>query len=203
MSRVVLATHNAGKLREFRELLAPAGIDLVALSDFTSNAPEETGWTFIENAILKARNACALSGLPAIADDSGLEVDALRGEPGIHSARYAGVAASDDRNVIKLLNELRAVADSGRTARYRCVLAFLRWERDPAPMVCEATWEGSIERERRGAGGFGYDPVFLLADGRTVAELSASEKNRSSHRAQAMQKLLRELSTRDYLGLHP
>lgn len=199
MKRVVLATHNAGKLREFRSLLAPLGIELKSLDEFVSAAPEETGRTFIENAILKARNACAVSGLPAIADDSGLEVDALRGAPGIFSARYAGSGATDEANVTKLLDELTAVADSARTARYRCVLAFLRWENDPAPLICEATWEGRVGRQRRGAGGFGYDPVFVLDDGRTVAQLPPEEKNRLSHRGKALQKLVTELAARDYV----
>ena len=200
MKRVVLATHNAGKLREFRSLLAPLGIELKSLDEFVSAAPEETGRTFIENAILKARNACAVSGLPAIADDSGLEVDALRGAPGIFSARYAGSGATDEANVTKLLDELTAVADSARTARYRCVLAFLRWENDPAPLICEATWEGRVGRQRRGAGGFGYDPVFVLDDGRTVAQLPPEEKNRLSHRGKALQKLVTELAARYVLN---
>jgi XTP/dITP diphosphohydrolase len=198
MNRVVLATHNSGKLREFGNLLAPLGIDLVPLSNFASTSPEETGWTFVENALLKARNACVVSGLPAIADDSGLEVDALRGEPGIFSARYAGVTADDEANLAKLLDAMVHVEDAERTARYRCVLAFMRWEREPAPVICEATWEGRIGRERRGTGGFGYDPVFVIDDGRTVAQLEPKEKNELSHRGRAMQKLFTRLSAGDY-----
>ena len=193
--RIVLATGNAGKLREMREILAPWRVDVRALSEFTLEAPAETGLTFVENALLKARFAAHASGLPAIADDSGLEVDALRGAPGIYSARYAGPAADDAANNALLLRELAATSDAGRTARYRCAMVFLRWPEDPAPVIAQAAWEGRIGREYRGAGGFGYDPLFLVEDGaRTAAELPADEKNRRSHRGQALRALVAALA---------
>ena len=192
--RVVLATGNVGKLRELQALLLPRGIEVVAQSAFTSVSAEETGLSFVENAILKARHAAHASGLPAIADDSGIEVDALHGAPGIHSARYAGAGASDHDNLVKLLNELRAVPESRRGARYRCALAFMRWDLDPAPIVCQASWEGRLIDTPRGNGGFGYDPIFELADrGLTAAELSPLEKNLISHRAVALRELLEKL----------
>jgi len=195
--RVVLATSNAGKLREFRDLLAPLGFEPLPLSQFTSISAEETGLSFIENAILKARHAAQASGLPAIADDSGVEVDALRGAPGIFSARYAGVGASDQANLEKLVNAMRDVPERERTARYQCALAYLRWPTDPSPLICQAAWEGRIILTPRGAGGFGYDPVFeVTGRGLTAAELSAEEKNRISHRGQAMTELVSRLRAR-------
>lgn len=192
--RVVVATNNPGKLQELRALLAPLAFEVLPQSAFTSVAVDETGLTFVENAILKARHAAEISGLPAIADDSGLEVDALHGAPGIHSARYAGDEASDDANLKKLLAELRAVPESQRAARYRCALVFMRWNLDPAPLVCQASWEGRIIDTPRGSGGFGYDPVFELPDrGVTAAELPAQEKNRLSHRGRALQELASQL----------
>lgn len=185
--RVVLATGNAGKLREMRAILAPHGLDVAPQSDFDVTPPEETGATFADNALLKARHAARSTGLPAIADDSGLEVDALDGRPGIHSARYAGPGASDDANIDQLLGELAALPATGRGARYRCAMAFVRSADDAAPIVREAAWEGSIGFERRGTGGFGYDPLFVAAGGTlTAAELPAETKNRVSHRAQAL-----------------
>jgi len=193
--RIVLATGNAGKLREMREILAPWHVDVRALSEFTAAAADETGLTFVENALLKARFAARVSGLPAIADDSGLEVDALRGAPGIHSARFAGPAAADDANNALLLQELAATCDAGRTARYRCAMVFLRWPDDPAPVIAQAAWDGRIGREYRGTGGFGYDPLFLVDDGaRTAAELTAADKNRRSHRGQALRALVAALA---------
>ena len=189
--RIVLATNNPGKIAELHALLAPLGIEVLQQSRFTEEAAEETGLSFVENAILKARHAARASGLPAIADDSGLEVDALRGAPGIHSARYAGSRASDAENLQKLLFELRDVPVGRRGARYRCAIALLRWDLDPAPSVCQASWEGRIALSPRGSGGFGYDPVFELPDRpQSVAELTAVEKNRLSHRGQALRKLL-------------
>jgi XTP/dITP diphosphohydrolase len=194
--RVVLATHNAGKLGEFAVLLAPLGFELVSLSQFAAQGPEEIGLSFIENAILKARHAAQLSGLPAIADDSGLEVDALRGAPGIYSARYAGVGASDAANRDKLLEQLAGVEDAKRSARFRCALAFMRWDRDPAPIIAQASWEGRITRVPRGSGGFGYDPVFEIAQRtQTAAELPLAEKNSLSHRGQALHGLAAQLVT--------
>lgn len=193
--RLVLATGNAGKLREMRSILAHWEVDVRPLSDFTAGAADETGLTFVENAVLKARFAAQASGLPAVADDSGLEVDALEGGPGIHSARYAGPGASDADNNARLLRELDAVADTDRTARYRCAMVYLRWPLDPAPIVCHASWEGRIGRVPRGAGGFGYDPLFLVGDGTlTVAELDPALKNRDSHRGQALRALVRALT---------
>lgn len=192
---VVLATGNAGKLREMREILAPWHVAVHSLAEFTQAAADETGLTFVENALLKARFAAAASGLPAIADDSGLEVDALRGAPGIRSARYAGPGADDQANNARLLRELERVADADRTARYRCAMVYLRWPEDPAPIVAQAAWEGRIGRAARGAGGFGYDPLFLVEDGtRTAAELAADEKNRRSHRGQALRGLVAALA---------
>ena len=186
--RIVLATGNPGKIREFRELLAPLRMDVVALSDFTHDSAAETGLSFIENAILKARFASRASGLPAIADDSGLEVDGLRGAPGIYSARYAGDHASDEENLRKLLDAVRPLDGHGRTARYQCALAFMRWDNDPSPLISQASWEGRIVLEPRGTGGFGYDPIFQVAgDSRTAAELSSAEKHRISHRGKALQ----------------
>jgi len=196
-TRVVLATHNPGKLAELAELLAPLAIEVLPVSRFTADVPEETGSSFVENAILKARHAARAAGLPAIADDSGLEVDALGGAPGIHSARYAGGDASDADNLQKLLVELRDVPPAQRTARYRCALVYLRGPLDPAPLVCQASWEGRIVDRPRGTGGFGYDPIFELLDRPlTVAELSAEEKNRLSHRGQALRALVAQLGRR-------
>ena len=193
--RLVLATGNAGKLREMREILAPWHVDVRALNEFTREAAEETGLTFVENALLKARFAARVSGLPAIADDSGLEVDALRGAPGIYSARYAGPTADDAANNARLLHELAATTDAARSARYRCAMVFLRWPEDPSPVIAQAAWEGHIGRAYRGSGGFGYDPLFLIDGGaRTAAELESDEKNRRSHRGQALRALVAALA---------
>lgn len=191
MGRIVLATNNAGKLRELQALLQPLAIELIAKSQFTQDEVAETGTTFVANALIKARHAAGVSGLPAIADDSGIEVDALDGAPGVFSARYAGATASDADNLHKLLHEMHAVPDARRTARYRCALVYVRQADDPEPIICEAVWEGSIAREPQGSGGFGYDPIFYVsAFGRTAAEISAQEKNRISHRGKALQQLL-------------
>lgn len=192
--RLVLATGNAGKLKELRELLAPLAFEVLPQSQFTAVGAAETGLTFVENAILKARHAAQAAGLPAIADDSGLEVDALDGEPGIHSARYAGEHASDEENLRKLLSALQGTPASQRTARYQCALVFMRSARDPSPLICQASWEGRIIATPRGNGGFGYDPVFELLDrGVTAAELPAAEKNLLSHRGQALRGLVSQL----------
>jgi XTP/dITP diphosphohydrolase len=192
-SRVVLASSNAGKLREFSELLAGLSFTLSRQSDFGIAPPPETGTTFLENALIKARNAARITGLPAIADDSGIEVDALMGAPGVHSARYAGDDASDEANLDKLLVALRAIApsQSQRGARYRCVVVYVSHAGDPQPLIGEGSWEGHIIDERRGDGGFGYDPSFVpVGDTRTVAEMPQAEKNQKSHRAQALQAFL-------------
>ncbi|MDZ7788173.1 MAG: RdgB/HAM1 family non-canonical purine NTP pyrophosphatase [Halofilum sp. (in: g-proteobacteria)] len=201
MSRVVLASGNAGKLREFAAMLADAGIELVPQSDFAVSAPPETAVTFVENALTKARHAAGETGLAAIADDSGLEVDALGGAPGVHSARFAGAHGDDRENNARLLGELDGVPAERRTARYRAVLVYLRAPDDPAPIVAEGTWEGRIAAAPRGDGGFGYDPLFELADGRTAAELPAEEKNLLSHRGKALAELRRRLDAqRDRSG---
>jgi XTP/dITP diphosphohydrolase len=192
--RVVLATANPGKLREFHALLAPLGFEVLPQSPFTSKSAAETGPTFIENAILKARHAARAAGLPAIADDSGIEVDVLHGAPGVYSARYAGEGASDGANLHKLREQLRDIPQTQRAARYHCALAYLRWDADPSPLLAQASWEGRIIDEPRGAGGFGYDPIFEVAGrGLTAAELSAEEKNRLSHRGKALRVLVDQL----------
>lgn len=192
--RVVLASSNPGKQREFQRLLAPLGIDLLLQSSLGIDAPEETGVSFEENALLKARHAAGISGLPALADDSGLEVDALGGRPGVRSARYAGPGASDAANNARLLEELARVPAVDRGARYRCVLAFVRAVDDAAPILASGAWAGRIAESGRGAGGFGYDPLFIPADHTvTVAELPPGEKDRLSHRGQALQRLVERL----------
>ncbi len=194
MTRIVLATGNAGKVREMGEILAPFGFEVVAQSALEVPEAEETGRTFVENAILKARNAAAHTGLPAIADDSGLEVDALGGAPGIHSARYAGPGAGDADNVAKLLRTLEGVEEARRTARFQCLMVYMRHADDPTPLIFQGTWEGRILTAPRGDGGFGYDPVFLIeALGRTAAELDPATKNRLSHRGQALRALAEAL----------
>jgi len=190
MRRVVLATNNAGKAKELGAMLA--GLDMQIVSQATLGVPEadETGLSFIENAILKARNAASHSGLPAIADDSGLEVDALEGAPGIHSARYSGAKADDQSNLEKLLKAMEDVPDIGRSARFRCVIVYLKHAKDPAPLVTEGVWEGSILRAPKGSNGFGYDPVFWVPEkGCSAAELPAEVKNQLSHRGQALARL--------------
>ncbi|HLT44359.1 MAG TPA: RdgB/HAM1 family non-canonical purine NTP pyrophosphatase [Luteimonas sp.] len=184
---LVLASSNAGKLEEFRALLAADGFDVRAQAQFGVADADETGLSFIENAILKARHACRATGLPALADDSGLCVDALDGAPGLYSARYAGGHGDAERNIDRLLHELAAVPDERRGAHFVCVLALLRHAEDPQPIVVEGRWDGTILRERRGSGGHGYDPVFLdPAQGQTAAEMASAVKNRLSHRGRAM-----------------
>ncbi len=184
---IVLASGNAGKLAELRELLAGAGHVLRAQSEFGIVDAEETGRTFIENALLKARHAAAATGLPALADDSGLCVDALGGAPGLYSARYGGVHGDSARNIERLLGELRGVPDAARGARFHCALALLRDADDPRPLVAEGSWEGRILREPRGTRGFGYDPVFLDPEnGLSAAELAPAIKQAISHRGRAL-----------------
>lgn len=187
MRRVVLATGNPGKLREIRAILAGHGLEVVPQSELGIEPPAEDGDSFASNALIKARHAAAASGLPAIADDSGLEVDALGGRPGLHSARYAGPHAGDAANNARLLAELSGVPAERRGARYRCAMAFVRHAEDAQPVLAEAVWEGRIGHVPRGTGGFGYDPYFIVdGDGRTAAEMPAAEKNRMSHRGQAL-----------------
>ena len=191
---LVLASGNPGKLREFRALLEPLDFQVRPQSDFDVSEVEESGLTFVENALLKAREACRVSGLPALADDSGLAVDALQGAPGIHSARYAGEPKSDAANNRKLLEALDQVPEGQRTARYWCVLVLLRHAGDPVPRIVQISWEGEILAYPRGEGGFGYDPLFWIPEkGMSAAELSALEKNRLSHRGRALRTLVEQL----------
>lgn len=197
MKRVVLASGNAGKLREMSALLAPLGYELATLSSLGIPSPEETGTTFLENAVLKARHAAGAAKLPAISDDSGIEVDALEGRPGVYSARFAGPNATDQENLNKLLAELHGVHPEFRQACYHCVIVFVRSADDPDPIVAHGKWEGQIAREARGSGGFGYDPIFLPAGlHSTAAQLSADQKNKISHRALALLALVEQLRER-------
>ncbi|MGA5654598.1 XTP/dITP diphosphatase [Rahnella contaminans] len=191
MQKVVLATGNAGKVRELAHLLADFGLDVVAQTELGVESAEETGLTFIENAILKARHAAAETGLPAVADDSGLAVDFLGGAPGIYSARYAGVDASDQQNLDKLLVALKDVPQGQRNAQFHCVLVYMRHAEDPTPLVCHGSWPGEIAFAEAGDGGFGYDPIFFVPElGKTAAELTREEKSAVSHRGQALKLLL-------------
>ncbi len=189
-SRWVLASGNRSKLREIQALLADSGIEVVAQGELGVRSPEETGSTFVENALLKARHAALETGLPAIADDSGLAVDALAGAPGIHSARFAGPTADARANMVKLLDTLTETPDDQRGARYYCVIVAMRSADDPAPLISSADWPGVIARQPAGDGGFGYDPIFYDPElGATAAQLSATVKNRVSHRGRALAKL--------------
>ena len=191
--KAVLASGNAGKVRELAALLASRGIEVIPQSAFGIVTPEETGSTFLENALLKARHA-AISGLPALADDSGIEVDALDGRPGVRSARFAGEHASDADNLALLLHELSDVPQERRTARYRCVLVFVRDVADSRPIVASGVWEGQVLTAPRGSGGFGYDPIFQPEGSElSAAQLPAAEKNLLSHRARALHALLAAL----------
>ena len=194
---LILASGNAGKVREINQLLSAQRIRVSPQSEYEAPEVEETGLSFVENAILKARNAARHSALAAVADDSGLEVDALGGAPGIYSARYAGPGASDRENLDKLLAELTGLADTERTARFQCLIVYMRHAEDPTPIICQGTWEGRILHEPRGESGFGYDPVFFVPDqGCSAAELAPELKNRLSHRGQALRRLVQALSTR-------
>jgi len=198
MQKVVLATGNAGKVRELASLLNDFGLDVVAQTELGVDSAEETGLTFIENAILKARHAAQVTGLPAIADDSGLAVDVLGGAPGIYSARYSGedatIDASDQQNLEKLLEALKDVPDDQRKAQFHCVLVYMRHAEDPTPIVCHGSWPGVIAREAAGNGGFGYDPIFFVpTEGKTAAELTREEKSAISHRGRALKLLLEAL----------
>jgi XTP/dITP diphosphohydrolase len=195
MKSVVLASGNAGKLKEFKQLLKPVNINIVPQSELSVPEADETGQTFIENAILKARNAAHHTGLPALADDSGLAIDILSGEPGIYSARYAGPQASDEQNIFKVLEALEDVPDDQRAASFHCVLVYLRSATDPTPIVCHGTWKGKITRQLSGSSGFGYDPIFWLEEQQCcAAELEPSVKNQLSHRAKALEALMRQLT---------
>ncbi len=197
MKQIVLASSNPGKVREINQLLADLDLQVRPQSEFGVEDAEETGLSFVENAILKARNAARHTGLPAIADDSGIEVDALNGAPGIYSARFAGTGASDRDNLEKLLADLRGVPEAGRSARFQCLLVYLRHAADPTPLICQGTWEGRILHEPRGTHGFGYDPVFYVpTHDCSSAELPPEVKNALSHRGQALRKLVSALQAR-------
>lgn len=194
MKDIVLASSNKGKVREINQVLA--GLDMVVRpqGEFDVIDAEETGLTFVENAILKARNAAQHTGLPAIADDSGLEVDALAGAPGIYSARFAGEGASDQANLEKLLDALQGTPEENRTARFQCLMVYMRHANDPTPLICQGSWEGRILTAARGSNGFGYDPVFYVpTHDCSSAELPAETKNQLSHRGQALRKLVSAL----------
>ncbi|MFQ5544357.1 MAG: RdgB/HAM1 family non-canonical purine NTP pyrophosphatase [Acidiferrobacterales bacterium] len=191
---IVLASNNPGKVREIAQLLADLDLSVLPQSQFDVPDVEETGLTFVENAILKARNAAQKTGLAAIADDSGLEVDALNGAPGIHSARYAGIGSSDQANLDRLLHALIDVPQGDRSARFQCLMVYLAHEHDPSPLVCQGTWEGRILFEPKGDNGFGYDPVFFVPTHNcSSAELPPETKNELSHRGQALRKLIEAL----------
>lgn len=193
MKKIVLATGNQGKVREMADLLADFGFDVVAQSEFNVSEVAETGTTFIENAIIKARHAAKETGLPAIADDSGLEVDYLGGAPGVYSARYAGEDASDQQNLEKLLDAMKDVPEAQRSARFHCVLVLMRHENDPTPLVCHGKWEGRILTQAHGSNGFGYDPIFVPEENCASAQLEPMRKKQLSHRGQALKKLFQAI----------
>ncbi len=187
INKIVLASGNKGKLKEFSQVLGDLKVEVLPQSEFQVSDADETGLSFVENAILKARHAAKATGLPALADDSGLEVDALNGAPGIYSARFSGPEATDEKNNQLLLDKLQGVPAEQRTARFRCVLAFLRHADDPTPLICQGSWEGLILEQLSGNNGFGYDPLFLVPElEKTSAELVPEEKNKISHRGQAV-----------------
>jgi XTP/dITP diphosphohydrolase len=191
MNQIVLASGNKGKLREFADLFAAFDIEVVPQSEFDVPEAEETGLSFVENAIIKARNAAYHTGLPAIADDSGIEVDYLLGAPGIYSARYSGPNATDESNLQALLYALQDVPEKERAARYQCVLVMMRHSKDPTPMIAQASWEGGILEQKAGDGGFGYDPIFWVPEHQcSAAEITAEQKHAISHRGKAMRQLL-------------
>lgn len=193
MSQIVLASGNIGKLRELSQILSPLGLKLIAQSDLNVAEAEETGLSFVENAIIKARNASLVTGLPAIADDSGIEVDALHGAPGIYSSRYAGPDASDTDNIQALLTAMKDVPENERTARFQCVVVFMRHAEDPTPLICQGSWQGQILQSPSGDEGFGYDPIFWVPETDcTAAELSPEQKHAISHRGKAMRQFMEE-----------
>lgn len=198
MEKIVLASNNAGKVREINELLKAFDLNVVPQGDYDVDSVEETGLTFVENAIIKARYAALKTGLPAIADDSGIEVDALNGAPGIYSARFSGEGATDKENNIKLLEDLKDIPEEERTARYQCVMVFMRHAADPTPIIASGSWEGVILNAPKGDGGFGYDPLFYVATHQcAAAELRAELKNKLSHRSKALINLLHQLQEAD------
>lgn len=193
--KIVLATGNQGKVKEMADLLSDFGFDVVAQSEFDVSEVAETGTTFIENAIIKARHAAKETGLPAIADDSGLEVDSLLGAPGIYSARYSGEGATDKKNLDKLLKDMANVPDKERSARFHCVLVLMKHENDPTPIVCHGKWEGKILTQPNGENGFGYDPIFWVPETNCAsAELAPAQKKQLSHRGKALKQLFATLN---------
>ena len=197
MKKLVLASANPAKLRELSALLDNSQYKIIPQSEFKVPDVAETGTTFVENAIIKARHAAEYTGHAALADDSGIVVDALNGEPGVYSARFSGRHATDESNNALLVEKLGSVPEAQRSARYQAVIVYMRNADDPSPIICEGSWEGIIMLEAKGSGGFGYDPYFYLPDyGCTSAELSADEKNRVSHRGQALRLLMEKLSYR-------
>ncbi len=194
--KIVLASNNAGKAREITEILAAYHISVISQSEFDVPEIPETGLTFVENALLKARNACHHTGLPALADDSGIEIDALKGVPGIYSARFAGENASDEANLQKVLSELKNIPEAQRSARFQCLMVLLQHENDPTPLIFQGTWEGRILTEPQGENGFGYDPVFYVPEYQcSAAQLTAEQKNSLSHRGQALRALAKEIKS--------
>jgi len=190
INKIVLASGNKGKLKEFNQVLGDLQVEVVPQSDFQVSDADETGLSFVENAILKARHAAEATGLPALADDSGLEVDALSGAPGIYSARFSGAGATDAKNNSYLLEKLEGIPAEQRSARFRCILVFMRHANDPTPLICQGSWEGQILEQASGDNGFGYDPLFWIpALEKTSAQLPPEEKNKLSHRGQAVAQL--------------
>lgn len=195
LEKIVLASGNSGKLREIQAVLDQQRFQLIKQSELNVPDVPETGTTFVENAIIKARHAAEITGLPALADDSGIEVDALQGAPGVYSARYAGTHGEDDANNAKLLAAMKNVAEQDRSARFQCVIVYMRHAEDPMPLICEGSWEGKILHDLSGPNGFGYDPLFFVPTHKcSSAELDPAEKNRISHRAQALKKLITALN---------
>jgi XTP/dITP diphosphohydrolase len=197
MKKIVLATGNAGKVREFAQLLAEFDAEIIPQTQLNVSNVPETGLTFVENALIKARHAAEITGLPAIADDSGIEVDALNGAPGIYSARFAGENATDVDNNQLLLQQLQETPEAERTARYHCVIVYLRHALDPTPLICHGIWEGRVLTAPQGENGFGYDPLFLIPEQQcTAAQMPSDLKNKLSHRGQAMRELQAALQAR-------
>lgn len=195
MQKIVLATNNSGKVREFQQLMLPTDWDIILQAEFNIPEAEETGLTFVENAIIKARHAAQLTQLPALADDSGLVVDALQGAPGVYSARYSGAHSDFAAHIQRVLAEMQGIPEEQRTARFCCVLVYLRHPQDPMPIIAHGTWEGKILSAPQGNQGFGYDPIFWVPSHHcSAAELLAIEKNKLSHRAQALSQLLNQLN---------
>ncbi|MFS1539726.1 MAG: RdgB/HAM1 family non-canonical purine NTP pyrophosphatase [Candidatus Phlomobacter fragariae] len=195
MQKVILATGNASKVSEFSELLKECNLNMITQTELAISAVEETGLTFIENSILKARHAAKISGLAAIADDSGISVNALKGEPGIYSTRFAGENASDEENLHKLLSVMKDIPDNQRQAQFNCVLVYLRHFTDPTPIICHGIWQGVLTHEPKGSNGFGYDPIFYDTKLKlTAAQLTKAQKNALSHRGQALRMLLGSLT---------